>query len=89
MRRHPIGRRDPRAPVASRPGCHHSWGFLFGLLAGSSLVFLGCVDMLFSLNEGNYGIGSPAMAAETAIEVTTLAGGPAVIAYLWLQVEGC
>jgi len=60
-----------------------SWGFLFGLLAGSSLVFLGAVDMLFSYNEGNYRIVSAAMAAEIAIEVTTLVGGPVVIAYLW------
>jgi len=61
------------------------WGLLFGLLAGSSLVFLGAVDMLFSLNEGNYRIASMAMAAEVAIEVVTLVGGPIVIAYLWMH----
>ena len=60
-----------------------SWGLLYGLLAGLSLVFLGCLDVLFSLNEGNYRIASPAMATEIAIEVACLVGGPVVIAYLW------
>ena len=62
-----------------------SWGFLCGLLASSSLVFLGCLDVLFSLNEGNYRIASQAMATEIAIEVVCLGGGPAVIAYLWVH----
>jgi hypothetical protein len=39
------------------------WGLLFGLLAGSSLVFLGCMDVLWNLNAGSYSIGSSAMTA--------------------------
>lgn len=59
------------------------WGLLFGLLAGSSLVFLGCMDVLWNLNEGSYSIASGAMAAEVAINVFCLVGGPWLITYLW------
>ena len=59
------------------------WGFLFGLLAGSSSIFLGLMDVLFNLNEGNYALGGTEMAIEIAINLLTLALGPVVIAYLW------
>lgn len=59
--------------------CSNSWGFLFGLLAASSAIFLGLPDLLFNLNEGIYTIGG----AETGIEVTinalTLGLGPVII----------
>ena len=60
-----------------------SWGLLFGLLAGSSLVFLGCMDVMWNLNEGSYAIASGAMAAETVINAFCLAGGPWLITHLW------
>ena len=59
------------------------WGLLFGLLAGSSLVFLGCMDVLWNLNSGSYAIGSNAMKAEIVINVFCLAGGSLLILYLW------
>jgi hypothetical protein len=59
------------------------WGLLFGLLAASSLVFLGCMDVLWNLNTGSYSIGSGAMIAEIVINVFCLAGGPLLILYLW------
>jgi uncharacterized membrane protein (DUF2068 family) len=59
------------------------WGFLFGLLAGSSSIFLGLMDVLFNINEGNYALGGPEMAVETAINITTLGFGILVIVYLW------
>jgi hypothetical protein len=59
------------------------WGLLFGLLAASSLVFLGCMDVLWNLNAGSYTIGSGAMAAEIVINVYCLAGGLLLILYLW------
>jgi uncharacterized membrane protein (DUF2068 family) len=59
------------------------WGLLFGLLAASSLVFLGCMDVLWNLNTGSYSIGSSAMTAEIVINVFCLAGGPLLIRYLW------
>jgi uncharacterized membrane protein (DUF2068 family) len=59
------------------------WGLLFGLLAASSLVFLGCMDVLWNLNTGSYAIGSDAMTAEIVINVYCLAGGALLILYLW------
>jgi len=59
------------------------WGLLFGLLAASSLVFLGCMDVLWNLNTGSYAIGSGAMTAEIVINVYCLAGGLLLIVYLW------
>jgi hypothetical protein len=59
------------------------WGVLFGLLAASSLVFLGCMDVLWNLNSGSYSIGSRAMTAEIVINAFCLAGGPLLILYLW------
>ena len=59
------------------------WGLLFGLLAASSLVFLGCMDMLWNLNTGSYAIASGAMTAEIVINVYCLAGGLLLIPYLW------
>ena len=55
------------------------WGLLFGLLAASSLVFLGCMDVLWNLNTGSYSIGSSAMTAEIVINVFCLAGGTLLI----------
>lgn len=59
------------------------WGLLFGLLAASSLVFLGCMDVLWNLNSGSYAIGSNAMKAEIVINVFCIAGGSLLILYLW------
>ena len=59
------------------------WGLLFGLLAASSLVFLGCMDVLWNLNAGSYGIPGGAMTAEFVINVFCLAGGVLLILYLW------
>ena len=59
------------------------WGFLFGLLLGSSSIFLGLMDVLFNLNEGNYALGGPEMAIEVAINLATLSLGTVVIVYLW------
>jgi hypothetical protein len=58
-------------------------GFLFGLLAGSSSIFLGLMDVLFNLNEGNYALGGAEMAVEIAINLATLSLGAVVIVYLW------
>jgi hypothetical protein len=59
------------------------WGLLFGLLAASSQVFLALMDVTFNLNEGNYSMGSRAMAFEMLINAVLLAGAPWLIAWLW------
>lgn len=59
------------------------WGLLFGLLAASAQVFLALMDVMFNLNEGNYSIGSGAMAFEVLINAVLLAGAPWLIVWLW------
>jgi hypothetical protein len=59
------------------------WGLLFGLLAGSSLVFLGCMDVLWNLNTGAYARMSAPMLGETVINLFCVVGGPWLIAWLW------
>jgi uncharacterized membrane protein (DUF2068 family) len=63
------------------------WGLLFGLLAASAQVFLGCMDLLFNLNEGNYSIASGPMRVEVLINSYLLVGAPLLIAYLWRRRE--
>jgi len=44
-----------------------AWGFLFGLLAASSAIFLGLLDVLFNRNQGIYALGGMETALEIAI----------------------
>ena len=60
-----------------------SWGFLFGLLAASSAIFLGLMDLTFNLNEGIYAIPGLETTIEVLINLLTLGLGPVVIYYLW------
>ena len=59
------------------------WAVLAGIAAGSALVFLGLLDVLFSLEQGLYARPSAAMALETAINLFCLSMGPSCIAYFW------
>ncbi|KPK44370.1 MAG: hypothetical protein AMK72_12135 [Planctomycetes bacterium SM23_25] len=61
------------------------WGFLFGLLAASSAIFLGLMDVCFNLNEGIYLLRGAAVWIEVAINVTCLSFGVFIIAVLWLR----
>lgn len=60
-----------------------NWGVLFGLLAASSAIFLGLMDVLFNLQQGIYAIGGVETALEVAINLLTLGLGPVIIVYLW------
>ncbi len=59
------------------------WGFLFGLLAASSAIYLGLMDVLFNLNEGIYSIGGSETLIEIVINLLLLSLGPILIIYLW------
>jgi hypothetical protein len=59
------------------------WGFLFGLLAASSLVYLGLMDVTFDLNQGIYALGGVDTAIEVLINLFCLIVGPLIIIYLW------
>ena len=60
-----------------------SWGFLFGVLAASSAIFRGLMDLTFNLNEGIYAIPGLETTIEVLINLLTLGLGPVVIYYLW------
>lgn len=66
-----------------------AWGLLAALLAGGAGIYLGCMDVLFDLENGIYLVpkgGDPsAVAIEVAINVLTFALGVVVITYVWRQ----
>ena len=56
---------------------------LFGIVCGSSLIYLGLLDVMFYLGNGMYGIDTGAMWAATFINAFCLTVGPATIAWVW------
>jgi hypothetical protein len=64
-----------------------SWGLLWGLLAGGAGVYLGCMDVLFDLENGIYLVprgGDPsAVIIEATINILTFALSLVVITYIW------
>lgn len=66
---------------------NRSWGLLWGLLAGGAGVYLGCMDVLFDLENGIYLVpkgGDPsAVIIEACINALTFALSAVVLTYLW------
>jgi hypothetical protein len=60
-----------------------AWAIPAGIAAGSALVFLGLMDVLYDLEHALYARPSGAMAVETAINVFCLVVGPFLMAYFW------
>ncbi|GAB4334698.1 MAG: hypothetical protein Kow0099_06890 [Candidatus Abyssubacteria bacterium] len=60
-----------------------SWGLLFGLLAGSAIIFLGLMDTLYSLQQNMFDELSPVAFEAAFINILCLTLGPATIVYLW------
>ncbi len=60
-----------------------SWAVAAGLAAGSALVFLGLLDVLFDVERGLYARGSGAMAVEVVINAWCLVVGPLVMRWTW------
>jgi hypothetical protein len=58
-------------------------GFLWSLLAGSSLIYLGLMDILFNLENGIYTALSPSVAIEAVINLFCVIFGPVLIASVW------
>jgi hypothetical protein len=58
---------------------------LFGIAAGSGLVFLGLMDVLYNLEHGMYALRTAEMANEIVINLFCLSVGPTAIAYAWRQ----
>jgi hypothetical protein len=64
------------------------WGVLFGLLAASSSIFLGLMDVCFNLIEGMYRRGGLEMWIETGINAINLTFGVVIAAVLWSRRNG-
>ncbi len=58
-------------------------GFFFGVAAGSTLIFLACMDILYSLENGKYRPLNADRAIMAAINVWTLILGAGTLATLW------
>lgn len=65
------------------------WGLLAGLLAGGAGIYLGCMDVLFDLENGIYLVpkgGDPtAVIIEASINILTFTLGIVAITYFWRQ----
>jgi hypothetical protein len=59
------------------------WAVLWGVAAGSALIYLGCMDVLYNLENGMYRHLSGAMAGELLINAWCLTVGPFALAYFW------
>jgi hypothetical protein len=60
-----------------------AWAVPWGIAAGSALVFLGCMDVLYNLEHGLYAIANVQMAGEIFINVWCFTLGPGLMIYLW------
>jgi hypothetical protein len=65
------------------------WGLLFTLLAGGAGVYLGCMDVLFDVENGIYlippGADPSPVFIEMAINILTFALSAVILVYVWRQ----
>ena len=59
------------------------WAVLFGIAAGSAAVYLGCMDVLYNLENGMYAVWSAPMAGEIVINLFCLTFGPFLLGWFW------
>ena len=68
-----------------------SWGLLFSLLAGGAGIYLGCMDVLFDLENGIYlipkGADPSSAIIEMCINILTFGLSIAGIIYIWRNRE--
>ena len=69
------------AAVGLRRG--RGWAVPAGIAAGSALVFLGLLDVLFDLEQGLYATWNVATSVEIVINVFCLTVGPFLLRYFW------
>ena len=64
------------------------WAVLFGIAAGSAAVYLGCVDVLYNLENGMYAVWSAPMVGEIVINLFCLTFGPFLLVWFWKNRRG-
>ncbi len=62
-------------------------GYFFGIAAGSTLIFLALMDILYSLENGKYVPMNGDRAVMAVINAWTLSLGMGTLAYLWRERE--
>jgi uncharacterized membrane protein (DUF2068 family) len=60
-----------------------NWAVLFGIMAGSGIIFLGLMDILYALQQGMFNDLSGASIETAFICATCLILGPVTIAIVW------
>ena len=73
------------ACVAAAEGLRRrrEWAVPFGIAAGSAAVYLGCMDVLYNLENGMYSVWSAPMAGEILINLFCLTLGPFLLVWFW------
>ena len=71
------------AVAAAGLGRRREWAVLWGVAAGSAMVYLGCMDVLYNLENGMYARLNAPMAGEVVINLWCLSVGPFLLAYFW------
>jgi hypothetical protein len=62
----------------------HASGVRWGLCAGSAMIFLGCMGLLYDLQHGHFrGPPSPALLAEVVVLTYCFTFGPFTLIRLW------
>ncbi len=59
------------------------WALLWGVAAGSAIIYLGCMDVLYNLENGMYTRMNAAMAGEVVINLWCVSLGPFLLVYFW------
>ena len=66
---------------------HRSWGLLSSVLAGGAGIYLGCMDVLFDLENHIYrfaqGTASSSVIAEIVINILTFVFSISILHYVW------
>jgi hypothetical protein len=60
-----------------------AWAVLYGIAAGSAFIYLGLMDTLYNLEQGQYLHLSGEMAVEIGINVACFTVGPLLMWYVW------
>jgi len=64
------------------------WAVLFGIAAGSAAVYLGCMDVLYNVENGMYAVWSAPMVGEMVINLFCLTFGPFLLVWFWKNRRG-
>jgi len=64
---------------------NREWALLWGIAAGNAVVFLGCMDVLYDLENDMYAAMTPAEIGEAVINAWCVLVGPALLAYFWRE----